>query len=212
MSGSYELIGSQGCGSMIVEMALGIAGLDFTTTDLPYLEPGPGRDRLLSLNPLGQVPTLVLPDGQVMTESAAMILHIADIRPDCGIVPPAAAPERVAFLNTLVTLVAAVYPTHTFADDPAKFAVPAEAADKVKAAIDQRRLDIFQRLDGTLAGGRFAFGDRPTAIDLYLSVMVWWRPGRDWFRTRTPRLSAIAEAAMTLPTVRRVVDRHQLAG
>ncbi len=37
-----------------------------------------------SLNPLGQVPTLVLPDGRVMTESAAIILHLADQAPQAG--------------------------------------------------------------------------------------------------------------------------------
>lgn len=73
---TYELIGSRGCGSAIVEMALALANVPYTLTDLPYLKPGPGRDRLLSLNVTGQVPTLVLPDGEVMTESAAIVMHL----------------------------------------------------------------------------------------------------------------------------------------
>ena len=75
---TYELIGSAGCGSAVVEMALVLANVPHTLTDVPYLKPGPERDRLLHLNPLGQVPTLVTPDGEVMTESAAMILHFVD--------------------------------------------------------------------------------------------------------------------------------------
>jgi hypothetical protein len=39
-----------------------------------------GRDGP-SVNPLAQVPTLVLPGGQVMTESAAITLHLADATP-----------------------------------------------------------------------------------------------------------------------------------
>ena len=52
---THELIGSAGCGSAIAEMALANAH----TLEVPYLKPGPQRDRLLRLNPLGQVPTLV---------------------------------------------------------------------------------------------------------------------------------------------------------
>jgi GST-like protein len=211
MDRPYELIGSRGCGSMIVEIALDMAGLEATLTDLPYLEPGPGRDRLLTLNPLGQVPTLILPDGRVMTESAAMLLHIGDVRPESGLVPKAEAPERAAFLDHLVRMVAAVYPTFTFGDDPLKFAVPEDAVAPVRQAIDGRRLDLFRHMDAALAGDtRFAFGERPTAVDLYLAVMAWWRPGRDWFRANVPRISGIADAALEVPAVARAVERHQL--
>jgi hypothetical protein len=55
--GAMELIGSLGCGSMIVEQALAWTGLPHRLTDVAYLEPGPQRARLLSLNPLGHVPT-----------------------------------------------------------------------------------------------------------------------------------------------------------
>lgn len=205
-----ELIGSEGCGSMIVEIAFALAGLPVALTDLAYLEPGPGRDRLLALNPLGQVPTLVLPDGTVLTESAAMILHLADRAPQAGLLPPPGAPERAAAQNTLVALVAAVYPTFTFGDTPERFAGEGPAAALLKERLDDRRKTLWRQLDARLSGGSpFAYGDRPTAVDLYLSVMVYWRPGRDWFRAETPRLSAIADRVAMVPTVRRVFERHR---
>ena len=74
----YELISSKGCGSVVVEMAFALTGLPVRVTGIPYDEPGPGRDRLLTLNPLGQVPVLMLPDGSVLIESAAMVLHLVD--------------------------------------------------------------------------------------------------------------------------------------
>ena len=115
---TYELIGSAGCGSAIVEMALALANVPYTLEDVPYLKPGPQRDRLLRLNPLGQVPTLVTPDGEVMTESAAMILHLHDVAPQAGLAPLPDQPERARFLNLLIRLVAAIYPTFTYGDNP----------------------------------------------------------------------------------------------
>ena len=84
----YELIASRRAGSTIVEMAFALADIPLEVTEIPYMEPGPERTRLLSLNPLGQVPTLIMPDGTVMTESAAMVLHVDEIAPEAG---PAAA-------------------------------------------------------------------------------------------------------------------------
>ena len=37
---TYELIGSAGCGSAIVEMALALANVPYTLEDVPYLKPG----------------------------------------------------------------------------------------------------------------------------------------------------------------------------
>jgi GST-like protein len=202
MKDAYELIGSKGCGSVIVEAALALAGLPYRLTELPYLEEGPGRARLLALNPLGQVPTLVLPDGAVMTESAAMVLHIAETAPASRLAPAPGAPGRAAFLNLIVLLVAAVYPTFTFADDPAKWVGEGPAAASLKASVDARRLDILKRLDTTLAPSPFAFGDAPSGVDLYLACLTRWRPGRAWFADHTPTLVAIADA----------VDRHPVAG
>jgi glutathione S-transferase len=118
----YHLIASKACGSMIVEAALALAKLPHEVEMIPYVEPGPQRDRLLALNPLGQVPTLVLPDGRAMTESAAIILHLADQAPQAGLIPAAKDPARPMFLRWLEFIVAAIYPTFTYGDDPKRWA------------------------------------------------------------------------------------------
>ncbi len=211
MADGYELIGSEGCGSMVVEMAFALADRPVTLTDLPYLNPGPGRDRLMTLNPLGQVPTLVLPDGTVMTESAAMILHLADGTPQAVLLPAVGDPRRPAAVNLLVLLVAAVYPTFTFADSPEKWVGEGEAAATLKQRVDGRRLEIFRQLEARFAGEEaFLFGAAPTAADLYLAAMVFWRPGRAWFRAETPTLSAIAERVARLPAVAPIMARHKM--
>ncbi|RYE99233.1 MAG: glutathione S-transferase, partial [Oxalobacteraceae bacterium] len=50
----------------------------------------------LALNPAGVVPTLVL-DGHVLTEAAAIALHLADLHPQAGLAPPLGTPERAAY-------------------------------------------------------------------------------------------------------------------
>lgn len=204
---SYELIGSAGCGSAIVEMALVLADVPHTLTDVPYLKAGPDRERLLSLNPLGQVPTLITPDGEVMTESAAMILHLNDVAPQAGLAPAPDKPERVRFLNLLVRLVAAVYPTFTYGDDPPQWTTAGAAADLLRERVHTRRADLWQELERQ-AGAPHMLGRRFSALDLYVTVMTHWRPGPSWFAAVCPALTAVAREAALESNVARVLRRN----
>jgi GST-like protein len=206
-----ELIGSLGCGSMIVEMALALLDLPCTITDLPYLQNGSERDRLLALNPLGQVPTLVLDDGTVMTESAAILLYLDGRAPRFGLVPAAGEPGRPAFLNRLILLVAAIYPTFTYGDEPARWTLAGEAADALRQRTDAARERLFLAWEAAAGPGPYAAGEQITALDLYLLPMTHWRPGRDWFAAHAPRLLGFAEATARHEVIAPVYARHRPA-
>ena len=66
-------------------------------------------------------------NGSIMTESAAITLLLAEQRNDDSLVPGAGSAERAAFLRWLVFVVANIYPTYTYADEPSRF-VSAEDA------------------------------------------------------------------------------------
>ncbi|MBM6582525.1 glutathione S-transferase family protein [Microvirga sp. BT689] len=203
----YELIASKGCGSAVIEMALALAGLPHRVTLIPYLEPGPGRERLLSHNPLGQVPTLILPDGTAMTESAAMVLHIHDVAPQAELVPPD-VDNRAVFFNLLVVLVGAVYPTFTFGDEPKQLGLDDAAAARLRGESDARRMRIWRHMETLVSPAPYALGSALTALDLYLVVMTAWNPGRAWFAEHCPKLLAAADAAAQIPAVARVRERN----
>lgn len=96
----YKLFGRPGWGSALVEAQLAWYGLVCETEDVDDLFKSAGaRETLRAVNPLAQVPTLVLPDGQVMTESAAITLHLADVTGSRDLVPPVAENLRPAFLR-----------------------------------------------------------------------------------------------------------------
>jgi GST-like protein len=174
----YRLFGRPGWGSALVEAQLAWYGLPFETQDLEDLfHSEAARERLSAVNPLAQVPTLALPDGAVMTESAAITLHLADITGSTELVPAAAEPARRDFLRWLVFLVANIYPTFTYADDPARF-VPGQGAQQgFRSNVDAYALRLWQQMEG-IAGAPFLLGERCTALDIYVAVMTRWRPRR----------------------------------
>lgn len=205
---TYELIGSLQTGSAIVEMGFALAGLPVDLTDVPYLEAGPGRDRLLSMNPLGQVPTLVLPDGTVMTESAAILLHLDEAVPDAGLLPSLRSPRRAGALNDLILFVAAIYPTSTFGDTPEDFTLPGEAAARLRETTDERRCELWRRVEQRISPAPFWLGAQVSALDLYVAVMVNWRPGLSWFEANAPKLVSIANEVRREPALSPIMRRH----
>ena len=197
----YHLIASKSCGSMIVEAAFALAKLPHEVEIIPYVEPGPQRDRLLSLNPLGQVPTLLLPDGRVMTESAAIILHLADAAPQAGLIPAAQDPARPMFLRWLTFIVAAIYPTFTYGDDPSRLASDEAAGKHLRKATDEHRKELWRYFAAQNPCKPWVLGGSFSALDLYVAVMNMWRPGPAWFKQECPALADIAERVSKLDSL-----------
>jgi GST-like protein len=205
---SYVLYANPGWGSAIVEAQLAWYGLPFRVEETGDLFASrAAREDLRALNPVSQVPTLLLPDGQVMTESAAMTLHLADRSGRDDLVPGPAAAERAPFLRWLVFLVANIYPTFTYADDPSRFVKDEAARAGFRAECDAYAQRLWLAVEAA-AGAPWFLGQRLSALDIYFAVMTRWRPRRDWFAAHAPRVLAAGERAAALEPVAPVMARN----
>jgi len=200
---TYTVLGSPGAGSAIIEAVLDLSGLPYTVEDVDPWKEGPGRERLRAVNPLLQVPTLILPDGSIMTESAAMVLYVGERAPAGALVPGPEDPARPVFLRWLLFLVAALYPTFTYGDDPSRYVSGTEAQRELRARTYAQREDMWRLVEGAAASPWF-LGERRSAIDVYVWAMTRWRPRRAWFEEHCPRLAAIASTLDAEPKLARV--------
>ncbi len=203
----YRLFGRKGWGSALTEAQLAWYGLPYEIEEVDDLFTSQAaRERLARVNPVSQLPTLVLPDGSIMTESAAITLYLADITAG-DLVPPPGSPERPRFLRWLVFLVANIYPTFTYADDPARFVTGEPAQAAFKETVDDYAQRLWRMIEGEVAAPWF-LGERFSALDVYAAVMTHWRPRRAWFAGHCPKLSAIALRADALPRLAAVWARN----
>jgi GST-like protein len=202
------LYGRPGWGSVLIEAQLLRYGLPFRFEDVGDLfTSAEARTALAAINPVAQVPTLLLADGRVMSESAAITLYLADLTGRDDLVPGPHEPERAAFLRWLVFLVANLYPTFTYADDPQRFVADAAAAKAFRARVDAYAMSLWRMVEPAVAGPWF-LGERSSALDLYVGVMTRWRPRRAWFADATPKLHAIAQAIDADPHYADVLARN----
>ena len=102
----YKLFGAPGTGSATPQAILEKVGANYEITMLDTSKDEHKTSQYLAMNPRGQVPWLVLPSGEVLTESMAISLHLADLHPQANLIGPLGSIERantyrwMAFLAT----------------------------------------------------------------------------------------------------------------
>ncbi|MBB5862679.1 glutathione S-transferase family protein [Xanthomonas sp. 3058] len=163
----------------------------------------------LALNPAGVVPTLVL-DGQVLTEAAAIVLHLADLHPQAGLAPPLGTPERAAYYKWMFFCANTLQPAYRawfYPGEPAG----AEHADAAQAQARHKLEAAWSQVDAHLqATGPYLLGQTLSAADFMLTMLMRWsrnmpRPTDTW-----PALQAHAQRMKARPAFQETYRREGL--
>ena len=163
----------------------------------------------LGLNPQGRVPTLVI-DGQVLTESAAIAMHLADLHPEAGLAPAVGTPERAAWYRWMLFCAYTLMPAYRrwfYPHEPAGEDQIAQVQARALAEIEA----AWEQVDAHLAhNGPYLLGDRRSAADFVLTMLMRWsrnmpRPSDSW-----PALAEHARRMKALPSFAEVYRREGL--
>lgn len=201
-TGVARLYRGRGCGSAMVEAAFALADEPLELIDASRWGDAQGLAQLERVNPLGQVPTLVWPDGTVQSESAAILIEAALRFPGSGLLPvePSA---RAAALRWQVYLSANIYSAYEPLDFPGRWLEDAAQHPAVVDGALRRIKRGWQVMESQFVPrDPFAFGDHPGALDIAIAVMSRWQPRRAWFDQSCPRLAKLAHATDRHPRLR----------
>lgn len=205
----YTLFGHKGAGSAAVECALEIAGQPYRKVDAASWDAASDVAQLAKVNPLQQIPTLVLPDGTVLTESAAILIHLGLAHPESGLLP--ADPSlRATTMRGLVYIAANCYCAISILDYPERWlADPEDAAkDNLKAGTRQRLHHHWDLFADTFKPQPFLCGAQPGALDLLAAVVSKWSGARKHLEQSRPALAAALAAVDAHERVKPVFARH----
>src|SRR5260221_2420148 len=106
----FKLFARPGAGSAAIEAMLHATAQDFTIEDVERLPDGSIPADFYLISPRGEVPTLILPDDTMMTESAAIMIYLADSFPSVGLAPSITSSLRPRFLRWMLFLATTIYP------------------------------------------------------------------------------------------------------
>ena len=204
---SYQLYGDLGTGAFSAEAALAEAGApyDFQLISLDRNEQK--QPSFLAINPSGKVPALRLPEGEIVTESAAILLTLADHFPQAGLLPPQGGKDRAQAYRWLAFMAGEIYPIVEIVDYPERFAPAGEAADALRHTARERireRVLIVERM----LHGPFFLAHGFSLLDIYAAMFSRWSLEAPWKQAHLPKLMALALAVSQRPAIAPVWRRH----
>lgn len=202
----YKIYGRPGSGSLAVQVAL-------EELNAPYERVWVGTEpadvaRYRATNPTGRVPALVLPDGTVMFESAAMLIHLADSQAQSSLAPQPGTSRHAVFLQWMVFLSANVYEAVLRMYYPARYSTRGEAdADAIRergtADFCAHLAIIGQAMNPYVLGAEYSIADA------YLYMLAGWYSGdKAQLYASVPALQTHAKLVSARAAVAKVEADH----
>jgi len=198
---SLTLYGAASSGAVAVEAVLTLLGIPFTVIEGATWASEAARERVGSRNSMQQIPTLMLPDGEILTESAAILVYLADKHPEACLSPGLGEASRRQFLRWMFFVSSAIYSLHWIKPDVGRIGAPESARDEVVHAVHERIAFCWRTMDSQISPGLYLLGNQLTVLDLYVAVVSRFGPWRDRFYADAPRMT---------PAIRRVDEDPRL--
>lgn len=204
----YKIYWRPGSASFAVEALLEELGTPYERVMIEMNSGPQTPDWFHARNPLGQVPVLELPDGRVMSESAAIMIWLADAHADARLAPAPDAPERTTYLRWMVYLATNVYITfrRIYRGD---LYTPVEAHRvRIREMAEQDLLRDLAVVEAALYPGPYLLGERFSAADIYLAMFPDWHVDREALLSSLPRVAQLCDAVFVRPAVARAREFH----
>lgn len=197
-------------GGFAVQAVLEAAGAEYRLVEVEGKSARQRSPAFLKLNPLGQVPVLELPDGTVMTESAAILIHIADALAPGKLAPDAASPDRPAYLRWIVFMAVNLYGADLRLYYPERYTTDDSGAQAVKEAALAHMDAQFAIVEAAIGDSAFLVSDSFSAADPYLLMLAHWHPDPQALFARHANIARVCDATRTLSPVRAANTYHRI--
>jgi GST-like protein len=185
----YTLFGKAGSGSAAVEAALVVARAPFRIVETASWAENDAYADLLAVNPLGQIPTLVLDDGSALSESAAILIHLGTAHPDSRLLPGKIS-ERAQVVRGLVFIAANCYSAISIIDYPERWCEGADhdeaLQERIRAGTRARLHRHWEMFADIFPARPYLGGKDPGALDLLAAVVSKWSGSRQHLERHRP--------------------------
>lgn len=164
------------------------------------------------MNPNGLIPVLI-DNGNVLFETAAICLHLCDSHPQAGLMPAPGTPARAQAYKWMSWLSTTLQQALVIYFYPHRWATTDDAIAQVKAHAEQKVVLLLEQIEAQLANqpGPWLLGEQFTLPDLYAMMLCRWT--RNFASRKAREFTHIApwlQRVLARPAVQRVFSREEL--
>ena len=184
----YQLFASVGGGSFPVHVILRELEVPFELRLITY-----GNEEIKAANPLGQVPTLKLPNGDFLFESSAILITSAETHPSANLLPPVTSCERREVLRWLGFCNSNLHPAFLPYYYPQRYHPAVSEIEAVQQAAIVRIRLLLTVVNQHLAGRTWLTDSGFTIADAYMGLFGEWIEDQDIREDEFPHFTAFIE-------------------
>lgn len=200
----YRLHNRLGSGGFVIETALTIAGVPFDYEPLNSDPSTPVGELIQNQNPWGQVPVLETPDGDVLTETAAMMFYLADRHDALRDGPTFSVQNQAAYYRWTVFLTVNVYEGILRRCYPDRYVTGKNAQSELIESANARVHKAFRLLENELKTRPCLCGDALSLADVFFAMLYAWHKEKP----DLPRCTALTESVAQHPEVSPIWHRN----
>ena len=205
----YALYYYPGNASLLPHMALREIGATFELRLVDRTQDAQKSPDYLRLNPNGRIPVLI--DGDlVLFETAAIVLHLVDRHPEAGLAPLPGTSERAQFYKWMVHLTNTPQAEYRAWFYPWQHVADRAMHESVKQAAGERLGRMFKVIAEQLGEGPWLLGQRFSAADLFLFMLVRWGRQMPHPPGKLPQLAAHASRVLERSAVQATLEAEGL--
>jgi glutathione S-transferase len=198
----YYFPGACSLSPHIVALEAGIP-LQLEKTDITTKLTESGED-FGKINPKGYVPTLMLDNGEVLTEGTAIVQYLADLKPESGLAPANGTLPRYRLQEMLGYINSELHKNYSPLFSP-------DTADQVRQQRKDYLLKRYTLLNDVLAGQPYLLGESFTAADAYLFTITNWAGHVGLDLSRFAALADFQQRVASRPAVQAALVAEGLA-
>lgn len=207
----YILYGGDYTRAVLVQWVLEEGGIDFDLRKIDILKGEHKAPEFLAINPAGLIPVLITPEGEALSEVAALMVYLADRHRLTELAPLPTDPLRGLFLST-VFFIADLQPEMKRFHFPHRFALRPEDVATVQENAKAIVLDRFALMNTRLTQrGPYLLGQRFCLADF---VLCFWIALLDRHKARAtlPAVATLYDLVRSRPGVaRHLADAESMA-
>jgi glutathione S-transferase len=200
----YQLYWSKDSGALAPQIVLEEIGAKYERIILDLDKGDEENPKFLAVNPRGQVPALIKLDGTIITESAAICLHLSDCHPEIGLMPAAVSSSRARAYRWLFFAASNLYEGVLRLYYSDKFTTNADHAESVEKSAREFVDYSWSIIESELGNGPYLLGQEYSLVDPYLLMLTNWHENPDELFDKNPKLLNLCEAVRSRPAVEKI--------
>lgn len=162
------------------------------------------------VNPKGSVPAVKMDNGEILTETAAILQYLADQRPEKNLVPAWGTTERYRVQELLNFIGTDLHKSYTPLFFAGRFVRDEKAQEELKGSIREMLTPRLTGMNAVLAAKNFLTGDHFTVADAYFFTVMTWNQNAGIDTRKWGNISSFVSRVEKRPAVMKALKAQGL--